>query len=114
MSTAKSWYVLKAKAIPVRYGLSKNIQTLLQSLDSYHTGSVDVAELGRLVRLSHRRRAAVANTITKCANILKKEPTEIKTCVDIIEMCTEILEIAGRHISLEVEHVSALLSSVHI
>ncbi|QUC19659.1 uncharacterized protein UV8b_03900 [Ustilaginoidea virens] len=94
--SAKSFYVLKAKAVPARYGLSKNIQTLLQSLDSYHTGSVDVSELGRLVRLSPRRRAAVANTITKCANILKKDPSEVKTCVDIIEMCTEILDIADR------------------
>lgn len=95
MSNSKSFFVLKAKAIPVRYGLSRNIQTLLQGLDSYHSGSVDDSELGRLVRLSPRRRAAVANTITKCANILKKDPSEVKTCVDIIEMCTEILDIAG-------------------
>ncbi|GAB0131673.1 hypothetical protein EsDP_00000135 [Epichloe bromicola] len=88
MSTSKSFFVLKSKAIPTRYGLSRNIQTLLQGLDSYHSGSVDVSELGRLVRLSPRRRAAVANTITKCANILKKDPSEVKTCVDIIEMQT--------------------------
>ncbi|KAG5969766.1 hypothetical protein E4U58_001092 [Claviceps cyperi] len=101
MSNSKSFFVLKAKAIPVRYGLSRNIQTLLQGLDSYHSGSVDDSELGRLVRLSPRRRAAVANTITKCANILKKDPLEVKTCVDIIEMCTEILEIADRQTSTE-------------
>lgn len=59
---------------------------------------MDVSELGRLVRLSPRRRAAVANTITKCANILKKDPSEVKTCVDIIEMCTEILDIAGKNL----------------
>ncbi|EFY87767.1 hypothetical protein MAC_06134 [Metarhizium acridum CQMa 102] len=92
--SSKSFFVLKTKAIPSRYQLSKNIQTLLEGLDSYHVGSLDVEELGRLVRLSPRRRAAVANTITKCANILKKDPSEVKTCVDIIEMCTEILEIA--------------------
>ncbi|KAK2592880.1 hypothetical protein QQS21_009412 [Conoideocrella luteorostrata] len=96
MSTGKSFFVLKAKAVPTRYGLSKNIQTLLQGLDSYHSGSVDVSELGRLVRLSPKRRAAVANTITKCANILKRDPAEVKTCVDVIEMCTEILDIADR------------------
>ncbi|CCE33711.1 uncharacterized protein CPUR_07637 [Claviceps purpurea 20.1] len=79
MSNSKSFFVLKSKAIPVRYGLSRNIQTLLQGLDSYHSGSVDGSELGRLVRLSPRRRAAVANTITKCANILKKDPSEVKT-----------------------------------
>ncbi|KAG5941566.1 hypothetical protein E4U60_007824 [Claviceps pazoutovae] len=99
MSNSKSFFVLKSKAIPVRYGLSRNIQTLLQGLDSYHSGSVDGSELGRLVRLSPRRRAAVANTITKCANILKKDPSEVKTCVDIIEMCTEILDIAGRNLN---------------
>ncbi|KAG6172584.1 hypothetical protein E4U51_007208 [Claviceps purpurea] len=101
MSNSKSFFVLKSKAIPVRYGLSRNIQTLLQGLDSYHSGSVDGSELGRLVRLSPRRRAAVANTITKCANILKKDPSEVKTCVDIIEMCTEILDIADRQTSTE-------------
>ncbi|KAG6110365.1 hypothetical protein E4U31_005949 [Claviceps sp. LM219 group G6] len=101
MSNSKSFFVLKAKAIPVRYGLSQNIQTLLQGLDSYHSGSVDDSELGRLVRLSPRRRAAVANTITKCANILKKDPSEVKTCVDIIEMCTEILDIADRQTSTQ-------------
>lgn len=94
--SSKSFFVLKAKAIPTRYGLSKNIQTLLEGLDNYHVGSLDVEELGRLVRLSPRRRAALANTISKCANILKKDPSEVKTCVDIIEMCTEILEIAGK------------------
>ncbi|KAG5929875.1 hypothetical protein E4U53_002348 [Claviceps sorghi] len=95
MSNGKSFFVLKVKAVPMRYGLSKNIQTLLQGLDGYHSGSVDDSELGRLVRLSPRRRAAVANTIAKCANILRKDPSEVKTCVDIIEMCTEILDIAG-------------------
>ncbi|KJK77697.1 hypothetical protein H634G_07436 [Metarhizium anisopliae BRIP 53293] len=99
--SSKSFFVLKTKAIPSRYQLSKNIQTLLEGLDSYHVGSLDVEELGRLVRLSPRRRAAVANTITKCANILKKDPSEVKTCVDIIEMCTEILEIADRQSSTE-------------
>ncbi|KAM4054792.1 hypothetical protein HRG_005614 [Hirsutella rhossiliensis] len=96
MSSSKSWYSLKSKAIPSRYGLSKNIQTLLQSLEDYQNGSLDATELGRLVRLSPQRRSAIANTITKCANIIKKQPSEIKTCVDIIEMCTEILEIADK------------------
>ncbi|KND95379.1 hypothetical protein TOPH_00437 [Tolypocladium ophioglossoides CBS 100239] len=92
--SSKSWYALRSKAVPTRYGLSKNIQTLLHNLDLYYSGSLDATELGRLVRLSPQRRAALANTITKCANIIKNEPTEVKTCVDIIEMCTEILEIA--------------------
>lgn len=94
--SGKSWYSLNLKAAPTRYGLTKNIQTLLQALDKYYCGSIDAVELGALVRLSPRRRAAIANTIAKCAKIIKKEPEEIKTCVDIIEMCTEILEIAGR------------------
>lgn len=94
MST-KSWYVLNTKAIPQRYGLSKNIQILFQSYDHYKMGSIDAAELGRLVRTSPNRRTSLAATISKCAMILKKDQEEVKTCVDIIEMCTEILEIAG-------------------
>lgn len=95
MST-KSWYVLSTKAIPQRYGLSKNIQILFQSYDHYKMGSIDAAELGRLVRTSPNRRTSLAATISKCAMILKKDQEEVKTCVDIIEMCTEILEIAGK------------------
>lgn len=94
MST-KSWYVLTSKNIHARYGLSKNIQTLLLALDRFHTGIIDAVELGRLVRLSPKHRAAIADTISKCASRIKREPDELKTCVDIIEMCTEILEIAG-------------------
>lgn len=71
------------------------MQTLLQSLDDHHNGMLDAAELGRLVRLSPQRRSAIDDTIAKCANIIKRQPSEIKACVDIIEMCTEILEIAG-------------------
>lgn len=82
--------------MPQRYGLSKNIQILFQSYDDYKMGSVDAVELGRLVRTSPNRRTSLAATISKCAGILKKQPEEVKTCVDIIEMCTEILEIAGK------------------
>lgn len=92
----KSFYTLKTKAVPARYGLNKNIQDLLMALDDHHNGSIDAEEIGRLVRLSPKRRAAIANTITKCANIIKNQPTEIPTCVDVIEMCTELLEIAGQ------------------
>ncbi|UNI14437.1 hypothetical protein JDV02_001066 [Purpureocillium takamizusanense] len=94
--TSTTWYALRSKAVHTRFGLSKNIQILLNSLDSYKTGAIDAAELGRMVRLSPQRRAAVANTISKCAAIIKKQPSEVKTCVEIIEMCTEILEIADR------------------
>ncbi|KAM0250545.1 hypothetical protein ACHAQJ_008555 [Trichoderma viride] len=93
---AKSFFVLKLKTVPAKYGLSKNIQDLLLALDHYHSGSIDAVELGRLVRLSPNRRAAIANTITKCAGIIKKQPEEITTCVEVIEMCTELLEIADR------------------
>ncbi|KAF3074917.1 hypothetical protein CFAM422_002669 [Trichoderma lentiforme] len=93
---AKSFYTLKTKAVPARYGLNKNIQDLLMALDDHHNGSIDAEEIGRLVRLSPKRRAAIANTITKCANIIKNQPNEIPTCVDVIEMCTELLEIADR------------------
>ncbi|KAL7911211.1 hypothetical protein GGI35DRAFT_446842 [Trichoderma velutinum] len=93
---AKLFYALKTKAVPARYHLSKNIQDLLMALDDHHSGSVDAEEIGRLVRLSPKRRAAIANTITKCANIIKTQPTEVTTCVDVIEMCTELLEIADR------------------
>lgn len=103
--SSKSWYVLKAKAVPARYGLSRNIQTLLQALDRHYTGSIDATELGRLVRLSPKRRGAIANTISKCADMIKKQPEELKTCVDIIEMCTEILEIAGRYLATLKLHV---------
>ncbi|KAM5351584.1 hypothetical protein ACJ41O_004307 [Fusarium nematophilum] len=94
--SSKSWYVLKSKAVHSRYGLSKNIQVLLQGLDSYKAGSIDARELGSMVRLSPRRRESVATTIAKCAHMIKKGPQELKTCVEIIEMCTEILEIADR------------------
>lgn len=98
---AKSFYVLKLKTVPAKYGLSKNIQDLLMALDHYHDGSIDAVELGRLVRLSRNRRASIANTIQKCAGLLKKSPEEITTCVDVIEMCTELLEIAGeQHMNL--------------
>jgi len=93
--TSTTWYALRSKAVHTRFGLSKNIQLLLNSLDLYKAGSIDATELGRMVRLSAHRRAALANTISKCAGIIKKQPSEIKTCVEIIEMCTEILEIAG-------------------
>ncbi|EHK15441.1 uncharacterized protein TRIVIDRAFT_228475 [Trichoderma virens Gv29-8] len=93
---AKSFFDLKTRAVPTRYSLSKNIQDLLIALDDFHHGSIDAVEIGRLVRLSPNRRAAIANTITKCANILKSQPTEVATCVDVIEMCTELLEIADR------------------
>lgn len=112
--SSKSFFVLKAKAVPTRYGLSRNIQTLLEGLDSYHVGSLDVEELGRLVRLSPRHRAAVANTISKCANILKKDPSEVKTCVDIIEMCTEILEIAGKEPLVTCKKPASLVLQVTI
>ncbi|KAK4083528.1 uncharacterized protein Triagg1_1190 [Trichoderma aggressivum f. europaeum] len=92
----KSFYALKTMAVPARYGLSKNIQDLLIALDDHHSGSIDAEEIGRLVRLSPKRRAAIANTITKCANIIKNQPSEIPTCCDVIEMCTELLEIADR------------------
>ncbi|KYK58298.1 hypothetical protein DCS_05311 [Drechmeria coniospora] len=94
--SSKSWYILWSKAVPARYGLSKNIQTLLQHLDLYYSGGLEADELGRLVRLSPHRRTAIANTIAKCANIIKKDPSELRTCVDVIEMCTEILEIADK------------------
>ncbi|RFU81437.1 hypothetical protein TARUN_749 [Trichoderma arundinaceum] len=93
---AKSFFILRLKTVPAKYGLSKNIQDLLQALDHYHSGAIDAVELGRLVRLSPNRRAAIANTITKCAGIIKKQPEEIATCVEVIEMCTELLEIAGK------------------
>ncbi|KAL7927762.1 hypothetical protein ACQKWADRAFT_308493 [Trichoderma austrokoningii] len=92
----KSFFVLQLKTVPERYGLSKNIQHLLRALDNYHAGSIDAVELGKLVRLSPNRRASIANTIQKCAGLLKKSPEELTTCVDVIEMCTELLEIADR------------------
>ncbi|PHH63032.1 hypothetical protein CDD81_6363 [Ophiocordyceps australis] len=100
--SSKSWYALKVKGAPSRYKLSKNIQILLQCLDDYYSGSIDATELGRLVRLSPKRRTSIANTIAKCAEIIKKEPDEVRTCVDIIEMCTEVLEIADKKPPIEV------------
>ncbi|CAF3465953.1 hypothetical protein HYE67_007392 [Fusarium culmorum] len=94
--SSKSWYSLKSKAVHTRYGLTKNIQVLLQGLESFHAGIIDARELGSMVRLSPKRRESVAATIAKCARMINKDPQESKTCVDIIEMCTEILEIADR------------------
>lgn len=107
--SAKTWYTLQLKAIPERYGLSENVQTLLKTLDWVRAGSIDPVELGRLVRLSPQRRAAIADTITKCANMIKKKPKELKTCVDIIEMCTEVLEIAGELTHLFTACVTAIV-----
>lgn len=95
--SSKSWYALKSKAVHTRYGLTKNIQVLLQGLESFHAGIIDARELGSMVRLSPKRRESVAATIAKCARMINKEPQESKTCVDIIEMCTEILEVAGKY-----------------
>ena len=90
-----TWYELRCKAIPSRYKLPQNVQDLLQAWDDYHKGSKDAEELGRMVRLSPRLRCGIANTISKCATKLKKEPDEMKNCVELIQVCTEILEIAG-------------------
>lgn len=99
--------MLKMKSVPTRYGLSRNIQTLLQALDKFYTGSIDATELGRLVRLSPKRRSAIADTISKCADMIKRQPEELKTCVDIIEMCTEILEIAGECLTMSERRIQA-------
>lgn len=94
---SKSYHVLKAKGVPERFSLSRNIMSLLNARDNFNSGQIDATELGRLVRLSPNRRSAIANTISKCAEMIKKHPEEVKTCVELIEMCTEILEIAGEY-----------------
>ncbi|KAL3964346.1 hypothetical protein ACCO45_001350 [Purpureocillium lilacinum] len=102
--TSTTWYALRSKAVHTRFGLSKNIQLLLNSLDLYKAGSIDATELGRMVRLSAHRRAALANTISKCAGIIKKQPSEIKTCVEIIEIKLPV-EIRDKILDLMISNV---------
>lgn len=93
--SSKSFYVQQLKALHTRYGITKGAITLLKALDQYHMGSMDAAELGRMVRLSSGTRKALTDTITKCATVMEKKPEEVKDCVALIKNCTEILGIAG-------------------
>lgn len=93
--SATAFYVAKMKNLPARYGISRNMQSLLRSLDDHHTGAIDDQQLGRVVRMSPNMRKAVTETIAKLASIMEKEPAEIKDCLALIKNCTEILAAAG-------------------
>ncbi len=93
--SSRSFYVQKTKRLHTRYGLSLTATRLLQSIDDFHNGSIDEPELSRILRLSPAMRKAIAETISKCANAMEKEPSEMKDCVALIKNCTEVLEIAS-------------------
>ncbi|KAJ3578136.1 hypothetical protein NPX13_g2432 [Xylaria arbuscula] len=67
---------------------------MFKALEEFKTARLDEAALGRLIRLSPNNRAALLNTMVKCAAIMKDKPKESKYCLDIITSCGSMLEIA--------------------
>ncbi|OHE92781.1 hypothetical protein CORC01_11931 [Colletotrichum orchidophilum] len=95
-----SWFVLKCQNVHKRFGLCQNTQVMLQALEDTKTTAIDMAEVGRMLRLSPQRRQAMINTIRKCTERMTKQERhkedETRECALIIHMCTEVLEIANR------------------
>jgi hypothetical protein len=94
--TAATFYAQQTMGLHSRYGLSENSIQLLRAHDDWKLGRIDQDQLGRIVRMSSNMRAAVTDTIKKCASVMRRQPAEVKNCVDVIQACTEILGIAGR------------------
>lgn len=94
-----SWLSLKSQGVPRRYGLSKDIESLLTALDIYHRSDNRREDLAQLIRLSPKRRAAVTDAIAICAERIQKDPQdaqELQICLNIIQKCTELRKIAGK------------------
>ncbi|KAK1675625.1 hypothetical protein BDP55DRAFT_552149 [Colletotrichum godetiae] len=95
-----SWFVLKCRNIHKRFELCHNTQVMLQALEDTKTATIDMAELGRMLRLSPKRRQAMIDTIRKCTERMTKQSRdkqdETRECALLIHMCTEVLEIANR------------------
>ncbi|KAK0621433.1 hypothetical protein B0T17DRAFT_591324 [Bombardia bombarda] len=94
--SAPTFYAQQMLNLHSRFGLSENAKILLRAHDDWKLRRIDQDELGRIVRLSTNMRKAVTDTITKCASIMRKQPTEVKNCVDIIQACTDILTAADK------------------
>ncbi|KAI0969427.1 hypothetical protein F4678DRAFT_463686 [Xylaria arbuscula] len=90
------FYELKMLRLFEQYELSDNARVMFKALEDFQTARLDEAGLGRLIRLSPNNRAALVNTMVKCASIMKEKPKESKYCLDIITSCGNMLEIADR------------------
>ncbi|KAI1312199.1 hypothetical protein F5Y03DRAFT_391166 [Xylaria venustula] len=91
-----SFYELKMLRVFEQYELSDNARVMFKALEDFQTARLDEDGLGRLIRLSPNNRAALVNTMVKCASIMKDKPKESKYCLDIITSCGNMLEIADR------------------
>lgn len=91
-----SFYEQKMLRLFERYELSDNARIMFKALDEFKTSRLDEAALGRLIRLSPNNRAALVNTMVKCANIMKDKPKESKYCLSIITSCGDMLKIADK------------------
>ncbi|KAI1117918.1 hypothetical protein F5Y14DRAFT_290344 [Nemania sp. NC0429] len=91
-----SFYEQKMLRLFERYELSDNARVMFRALDEFKTARLDEAALGRLIRLSPSNRAALVNTMVKCANIMKDKPKEGKYCLSIITSCGDMLKIADK------------------
>ncbi|KAI0166101.1 hypothetical protein GGR57DRAFT_496374 [Xylariaceae sp. FL1272] len=63
-----------------KYELSDNVTPLFEAYDDFKKASMDEYSLGRLVRFSPENRAALLDTMTKCANIMRTNPKERNHC----------------------------------
>ncbi|ORY69880.1 uncharacterized protein BCR38DRAFT_502772 [Pseudomassariella vexata] len=86
-----SFYEFRMLNLPSRYQIRSNAQAMLKAYEDFKTGRIDEAELGRLIRLSPENRAAIVQTMVKCAQVMEKKPAESKHCLAIIETCGDIL-----------------------
>ncbi|KAK3340905.1 hypothetical protein B0H65DRAFT_275711 [Neurospora tetraspora] len=100
-SSRATFYAHQTLNLHARYGLSDNAKKLLRAHDHWRMGGLERDQLGRLVRMSPDMRKSITDTITKCAEIMRKKPAEVKNCIDIIQACTEILDAADKPPDLE-------------
>ncbi|KAI3336433.1 hypothetical protein HD806DRAFT_542351 [Xylariaceae sp. AK1471] len=91
-----SFYEQRMLRLFERYELSDNARSLLKAYDDVKTGKLDEVGLGRLIRMSPNNRAALVNTMVKCATIMKDTPRESKYCLIIIKSCGEMLGVADQ------------------
>ncbi|KAI1202629.1 hypothetical protein F5X97DRAFT_215715 [Nemania serpens] len=91
-----SFYEQRMLRLFERYELSDNARIMFKALDEFKTSRLDEAALGRLIRLSPNNRAALVNTMVKCASIMKDKPRESKYCLSIITSCGDMLKIADK------------------
>ncbi|KAI1281331.1 hypothetical protein F5Y07DRAFT_395815 [Xylaria sp. FL0933] len=92
------FYEMRMLRLFEQYELSDNARAMFKALEEFQTARLDEASLGRLIRLSPNNRAALVNTMVKCAGIMKDKPKESKYCLEIITSCGNMLEIADKPI----------------